>query len=206
MATALPLQHQLWRGDALARVSLRSEPSGYPALDTILPGGGWPRGALTEVLLEHPGQGELQLLLPALVRITRAGGWVAWIDPPYLPYAPALAQAGVQLSRLVLVRAAAQEALWAAEQALAAGVNALCWPAQLNERAGRRLQLAAERGRAWAVALRPGAATAQASPAALRLHLRAQAEQLWVRVLKRRGPTLSEAIVLPHVMARAAAA
>jgi hypothetical protein len=46
--------------------------TGYPKLDRQLPGGGWPRQALTEILLEHYGTGELQLLMPALARLGHA--------------------------------------------------------------------------------------------------------------------------------------
>jgi protein ImuA len=45
--------------------------SGHAALDAQLPGGGWPVGALTELLLPHPGVGELRLLAPALAALQR---------------------------------------------------------------------------------------------------------------------------------------
>src|SRR6185295_7940581 len=87
-----------------------------------LPGGGWPAGGLTELLVPTKGIGELGLLMPALARLTCAGKRVVWLAPPYLPYAPALAAAGIDLPHLALVRAAGRrDALWAAEQALRAG-------------------------------------------------------------------------------------
>src|SRR5512142_2015674 len=108
----------LWRGGDCAPEPA-SVATGFSALDAVLPGGGWPRGALTEVLLEREGIGELRLTLPALVRLQAEGRSVVWVSPPHRPYAPALAAAGLDLARLVVVRGCtAAESLWAYEQAL----------------------------------------------------------------------------------------
>ena len=87
----------LWRGDALARVELESLATGYAALDAQLPGGGWPLGALTEILSSQTGIGELRLFFPALARLTRADNAspIILLQPPYQPYAPAFAGAGI---------------------------------------------------------------------------------------------------------------
>ena len=63
---------KLWRGGEHA--GLRTEATGHPDFDRLLPGGGWPVGAVSELLLPHPGVGELQLVLPWLARLTQAGG------------------------------------------------------------------------------------------------------------------------------------
>jgi hypothetical protein len=61
-------------------------------------------GMLTEIAVERWGSGELALFMPLLARLSRPGGerqgWIAWISPPFLPYAPALAAAGVDLARV----------------------------------------------------------------------------------------------------------
>ena len=54
----------VWRGDSLARAALPGVPSGFAALDAELPGGGWPRGGLVELLPARQGIGELSLLMP----------------------------------------------------------------------------------------------------------------------------------------------
>src|SRR3954464_7223966 len=114
-------RHPVWRGGRLSALAC-AVPTGFDALDRELPGGGWPAGALTELLLRSTGIGELQLVLPALAALTWAGKRVVWLAPPHLPYAPALAAAGINLSQLVVVRAPGRrDALWAAEQALRAG-------------------------------------------------------------------------------------
>ncbi len=101
------LRGRIWRGKGArsARVAL---PTGFAALDRYLPGGGWPLGPLIEVFVERYGVGELSLLMPALAALTGGRGsraptrkWVAWIAPPFVPYAPALQQRGHRRRRVV---------------------------------------------------------------------------------------------------------
>src|SRR5213076_3052371 len=109
----------IWRGQALSRAGAPTLPCGFPERDAELPGGGWPAGALTEILPAHEGIGELRLLGPALAGLSRRGLQLVWIAPPHLPYAPALAAAGIELASLAVVRTASpKETLWAIEQAL----------------------------------------------------------------------------------------
>jgi hypothetical protein len=199
MSLDLVLQNPaIWRGDGCARVVLPSVPTGFPELDVLLPGGGWPAGALTEIHVESAGVGELQLFMPAAERLTQSGHWLALIAPPYLPYAPAFAAHGVKLSRLMLMRTAAiQDGLWACEQALRSQAcrAALAWFDRVHERALRRLQLAAESGGASMFLFRPARA-APASPAALRLHVSKLQSRTLVRILKRRGGGLPAPVAL----------
>ena len=189
----------LWRGDSQAEVAVPSVPTGHAALDHLLPGGGWPRGALTELLVTHPGIGELSLLMPALARLSRHDRWIALMAPPHLPYAPALAAAGVDLARLVIVRTKdGADTLWAMEQALASGAcgAVVGWPSFVSERSLRRLQLAAETGRAPGIYFSGSQATSS-SLAALRLQLSPAAEGLLgVKVLKVRGRATGSTLVL----------
>jgi cell division inhibitor SulA/protein ImuA len=81
------------------------------------------------------------------------------------------------------------ELLWSAEQALSSGTCAavLLWPSMLDDQASRRLQLAAEKGRSWAIAFRPLAARRQPSAAALRIELHPGTQGTRVHILKSRG-------------------
>lgn len=180
---------RLWRGRGTPAPAAAAQPTGVPALDAALPGGGWPEHALSELLFAADGLGELSLLLPTLARLGRAGREVVLVGPPYLPYAPALQRAGLCLSRLHVVDARGRDALWAFEQCLRSGAcgAVVGWPLEADDRALRRLQLAAETGRALAFALRPARAAANASPAALRLRLDAGADGIRLEVLKCRG-------------------
>ena len=117
------------------------------------------------------GIGELSVLLPALSRLARAGRYIAWIAPPYLPHAPALVQRGLPLERVLIIRSCTlQESLWAAEQALLCPAfgAVLSWPARVSDKNVRRLQLAAETGGSLGILYRPAAAASEPSPAALR--------------------------------------
>jgi cell division inhibitor SulA/protein ImuA len=163
-----------------------------------LPGGGWPQHALTEILLEHYGMGELQLLMPALARLSEPreadasdeAGWIAWIAPPFQPYPPALSQWGINLSRVLIVRPRQKnETLWSAEQALSSGNCAavLMWLDTMDDYSSRRLQLAAEKGQSWAIAFRPLEALSQPSAAALRIQLMPGEKGTNLSILKSRG-------------------
>ena len=189
----------IWRGGQSASAAGTVVASGYAALDQVLPGGGWPCGALTEILAEREGIGELRLLMPALAQLSQESGWQAWVAPRHLPYAPALAAAGVALARVLVVRPQAPgDAWWAAEQALRSGACSavLAWLATPDERRMRRLQLAAEAGRSWCVLFRPARDAGERSPAALRLYLEPAGDSLAVHVLKRRGGPVSRPLYL----------
>jgi cell division inhibitor SulA/protein ImuA len=197
--SALLDRPDIWRGDSLNRAGAPVVSSGFPSLDAELPGGGWPAGALTEILPAHQGIGELRLLGPALA--SRRGLRLAWIAPPHLPYAPALAAAGIDIGALIIVRtAAANETLWATEQALVSNAcgAVLAWPQRTVRYADlRRLQIAAEGGRAPVFLFRPPESAGECSPAALRIALSTSDGGLAVRVFKRRGTPLVRPIFLP---------
>ncbi len=177
---------RLWRGQS-SLVSTSNQPTGHAALDAALPGGGWPESALSELLIATTGIGELRLLWPTLARLTAAGERVALVAPPHVPYPHAWLAAGVALHQLSIIHAEGREALWAAEQCLRSGScgAVLCWPQKADDRALRRLQVAAETGQTLAFAYRPLREAVNPSPAALRLAVETQPAQL--RILKCRG-------------------
>src|SRR4051812_4088180 len=161
----------VWRGRS--RAAVETFPTGFAALDAGLPGGGWPRHGLIEVLTPQPGVGELCLLLPALAALSQLtpARWCTWICPPHEPFAPALGEHGVALDRMLVVRT--HLPLWAHEQALRSGACAIAfaWLPRASPRAIRRLQLAAEQGRTLGVLYRSQRFATEASPAMLRVSL-----------------------------------
>ena len=189
----------IWRGDAVAS-TVESIPTGFAALDEALPGGGWPEGMLCELILEGTGIGELRLLAPALAQLTAADEWVALISPPCLPYAPALTGLGIDLARLLIIEALADEGWWAAEQVLRAGscAAALFWPSKVDERRLRRLQHAAQASRCWGTVFLDAEQALPVSPAPLRLKLAATEDCSWLKlqILKRRGSTIDTPLFL----------
>lgn len=187
---------RLWRGSGAA--SLRAQATDWAALDALLPGGGWPCGALSEVLYPQPGVGELSLILPLLARLTRNDQTVAFVAPPCRPHAPALASAGVDLRHTLVVQVQNDtDALWSAEQLLHAGGGALLlWCRTVETTAMRRLQLAAEKGDSLALLMRPLAAAQAPSVAALRLRIERIDGTPTVEVLKCRGARPAQRIAL----------
>jgi len=109
------------------------------------------------------------------------------VAPPYTPYPHAWQNAGVDVRKLSIIQAEERDALWAVEQCLRSGScgAVLCWPCKADDRALRRLQVAAETGQTLAFAWRSLSEAVNASPAALRLAVEARPAQ--VRVLKCRG-------------------
>lgn len=151
--------------------------TGYKALDDALPSNGWPIGALTEIMTTDAGIGELSLLVPALGALTSRQQWIALVAPPYVPYAPALTNAGIALEYTLVIdsQSECKNDFWAAEQLLRSGVFSavILWSStNSDERQQRRLQLAAEQGKSWAVCYRPSRTARTSSPAGLRMVLR----------------------------------
>ena len=205
------LHPDLWLGHQLGRQTDVPVPSGFASLDVHLPGGGWPRRVLTELLLPHPGIGEIRLLSASLVATQRAGRLVMLFDPPAQLSAGALAQLGFDVEQLLVINTrsrviAGSDSLWALEQALKSGhVGAvLAWlPPRLRAERLRRLQLAAHAHDGPAFVLREMNAAQRPTAAPLRLGLRASgADGLAVRILKRRGPPVPEPLqlALPPVL------
>ncbi len=198
-ALAAVLQNPaVWRGGDCA-LEPATIASGFASLDAVLPGGGWPAAALTEMVLAQEGIGEITLTLPALARLQGQRRDVVWIAPPHIPYAPALQARGLDLARFIVVRCSrTAEQLWAFEQALRAPEcgAAFAWLGARDERLLRRLQVAAREGRTWGVLWRRPGDHAVASAAPLRLRLAPLEGRLAVQVLKRRGGDIARPIVL----------
>jgi len=205
MKTALAdlLHHPLvWRGDQLAS-SPAAVSSGFAALDQELPGGGWPKGALVELLRDSEGIGELRLLLPALARLTQAGEWIVLVAPPHVPYAPAFAAGGIDPARVIVVAVTEEKhRWWAAEQVLRADSAGalLFWPRLVNDQRLRRLQLAAQEGATPGFVFAGTERAAQPSPSPLRIRLSATEARLRIEVFKRRGGGMAKPLLLDVAM------
>lgn len=170
-------------------LSMRSRPSGNPSLDALLPGGGWPLGGLTEILVDKPNGDELGLLLPALASLTRTRRRIAIIGSPNSPDPATLTAAGLDLDLLVQIDSHVSDAHWSAEQYLRAGGCAavVLWQLRDDYRQLRNLHSAAESGSALAFVFRSTTAIGQPSPAALRLKVASGESGRCIEILKCRG-------------------
>ena len=200
------LQHPaVWRASQGRRIAA-SLSTGHPPLDAQLHDRGWPLGATTELLGPRCGMGELRLLLPALRELQKgaqARPWLVFLAPPFLPYAPGLAAAGLDPERLLVIKPPSQrELLWCADQALRSGScgAVMTWGNRENigDRDLRRLQQAAHHGNSWHVLFRPQQAANQASPSALRIRFDSESSgDLQLHVLKQRGGWSGQQLRLP---------
>ncbi|MBP6501202.1 MAG: translesion DNA synthesis-associated protein ImuA [Rhodoferax sp.] len=198
----------LWRADSLAQPAGRVLSTGHATLDPQLPGGGWPVGALVEILQAHSAQNEWRLLLPALAR--SGSGPVVLVGAPHMPFGPGLSAQGLAPERLLWIRAEEPAArMWACEQALrCTQVEAvLGWLPQARADQLRRLQMAAAAHGKLLFVMRPARAQNESSPAVLRLlaGLQPQGDGVQVDILKRKGPPIAQALQLPARAARLAA-
>lgn len=196
-------KHPIWRADELAASQGQTVPTGDAALNAQLPGGGWPVGALVEVLQAHAGHNDWRLLLPALVKTE---GVLVLVGAPHAPFAPGLAGQGLDPARLLCVNTATPAArMWAAEQALRCKDVAavLAWLPQARADSLRRLQISAAEHRKLLFVMRPARAQHESSPAVLRVITSNPVasnslleDALLLHILKRRGPPLERALTL----------
>jgi hypothetical protein len=191
----LGLSPQLWWADGWPQSAVQgSISSGFETLDQQLPTRGWPCGALSELLSQQAGIGELRLLVPVLRQLTSQQKTVMLLNPPMMPYGPALACHGIDLKHLILLQAKhVPDRLWAIEQCLRSNSLGcvLAWLPQNNLRPEvfRRLHLAAQQSEGPSFIFRPSLVQAQVSAAPLRVLLLPRPRQrLALRILKRRGP------------------
>ncbi|RKF13768.1 translesion DNA synthesis-associated protein ImuA [Alginatibacterium sediminis] len=185
-------QQSLWKGQQWSQQTKQGQSSGYAQLDNQLPSKGWPKSTLNEVLTRQSGQGELQLLMPALAKVSQQQRWIIFIAPPFMPYAPALEQYGVDSSKVLVIRSEhVKDSLWALEQALKSGhcSAVLAWVDKADNKATRRLQLAAEASDCLSFLFRPDNVAQESSHAGMRIRIEASSDpqQLNYDLLKRRG-------------------
>jgi protein ImuA len=198
------LHPSLWRASQLARATTQCVDTGHSSLSMQLPGGGWPIGALTDLLLQQPGIGELRLLGPALAKV--ASRRVVLLEPPHPPQALALAALGLVPENVIWLRSGrTADTLWSAEQVLRSGSCGalLLWQTHVRPESLRRLHLAAQHGPTLFFLFRPLAAAHDASAAPLRLSLRPAAGGIDIGFVKRRGPNVDETLFLPLPVAPA---
>jgi protein ImuA len=173
-------------------------PTGYSVLDRELPNGGWPSASLIELLLPQPGIGEMRLLRPAFEALARKRR-IALLQPPHPPQIAAWTAWGLPADCLLWVKTTrSADALWSAEQILRNGSCGalLFWQSQMRSESLRRLHLAAQGSEILFWMMRPASSAQEASPAPLRLALRAAPGGIDIDIVKRRGPQRDEPLHL----------
>ncbi len=201
----------VWRGSEMGSVVTHTVPTGFSLLDGELPGGGWPCGAVTEILQPQPSVCEWRLLGPALARIAKKGGGpIIMIGPPLIPFLPGLSAYGVKEGNVIWVSAdTPKERAWATEQVVKAqllGGAVLSWLPQATAEQVRRLQVHAQSCSVPAFIFRPEIAQASTSSAPLRvLATLGQDWEINVHIVKRKGPAHDGTLRLQSVPSQLAA-
>ncbi len=177
----------------------------FAVLDAFLPWRGWPVGAMTEIMTDCVGCGELSLLLPAMARLTQEKRPVLCIGAPHTLFAPALTQAGIDPTRITQINPASsakqsKENLWSAEQALKTGLPGMVvlWsPTNLNcaPETLRRLHLSTLGRETMLIHFRGKSSMSQTSPAWLRFGFAADDTHIRLQVLKCRGRLLTRPLI-----------
>ena len=224
----------VWRAGELGAACVQTIATGYDALSRVLPGGGWPCGAMTEVLQPQPGQHEWGLVAPAIGALQALAPepkpegslhkWVVLVGAPHCPFGPALGARQLNMQRLLNIHIEKNDnpaMLWATREALqCADVTAvLAWLPDARSAHLRRLQIAAQMHNKLLFVFRPLQAQNESSPAPLRLRLAGvgvgvgmgapqalgAAHNLQIDVFKRRGPPLAAPVLIDTRPARLAA-
>jgi cell division inhibitor SulA len=184
-----------WEPQAATGSSLVTA-SGIAVLDDMLPGGGWPKRGLVEIILPDPYSNPMSLLLPALIRLSQQGRWIALVNPTYPARSGLLKEAAINHDRLLQVNPhPGRSALWTAESMLYSGDCSvvMAWPNCNTELMGKRLQKAAARGKALGILFRYEGLGTQPSGVETRLKLEVDAQGRAVYLLNSKGETLAGA-------------
>ena len=188
-----------------ASLGVSGVPSSFAVLDAFLPWRGWPVGAMTEIMTDTVGCGELSLLLPAMARLTQEKRPILCIGAPHTLFAPALAQVGIDPARVTQINPSStlkhhKENLWSAEQALKTGLPGMVvlWSpthGQLPPETLRRLHLATIGSETMLIHFRGASSMSQPSPAWLRFGYAADDAHIRLQVLKCRGRLLTRPLI-----------
>ena len=174
MTTAPALHHlNAWERKSPGDSSLVI-PAGTLALDELLPAGGWPRAGLVEITVPDEHTDAISLLLPALLRLSQQGRWLAMVTPPWQPRVRVLTAAGMNTSNVLQVNPhPGRSGLWTVESLMRSGNCSIvmAWPSCATELMEKKLKKAATMGKTPAILFRREGMSAHNSIADVRLKL-----------------------------------
>lgn len=180
--------------------------TGYQALDKKLHYGGWPQASICELSVDNWGMGELRLLMPGLSLLKEKSAYICWINPPYTPYAPALAEY-IDLNQLLIVAPEnTSDAIWAAQQALSSNACSavLLWLTEkVADKQIRKLTIAAKQGNCWGFVLLRTINSQATSAAKLRLRLQVKQAHQQISIIKQPGGWAGQKVMLDLFAQRA---
>ncbi len=175
----------------------------WPELDRVLPDRGLPH-AVVEITCAHPAfAGATRVAVTAIAAAQRrsTSAWCAWMDASATLFAPGLARAGVDLSRLLVVRPSPSLLPRVVVMSASSGafdvVVVETHGLRRAEKLVRKLALAAEQHGTTIVMLAPP--HTDAWPVALRLEVARTEDGVDVRVTKDRFGRLEPRLAKTHL-------
>jgi protein ImuA len=191
----------IWRGHR-AESTGEVRDTGFAELNQLLVGGGWPLRGLVEISYPQLGSGEWQLLSGTLENFSEHPGYLVLVNPPAMLCASALAQMGVPLEQVLIIRSAKRADLLAGVlESLRSGCAqmVLFWEAKhsLSYSELRKVQLAAADSDALCVMMRLGRRRQSYTPAVLRLELQSRMAGLQLDITRQRGGFADHQLQLP---------
>ena len=123
--------------------------SGCSAMDRCLPGGGYARGSMLELLRSHSGSGVTSIALMIARQAVVEGKYLVLVDPQRQFYPPAMMSLGIPMDRVIALQPSNHtDAIWGLAQVLrCTAVGAvIAEVGTFEDRVARKLQLAAEQG------------------------------------------------------------
>ena len=157
MNTAKQLHHLNAATDRSVCGSSLITRSGCDVLDDMLPTGGWPKAGVVELIVPDDYAEAIDLVMPALRRLSQQGRWITLVTPPLPSRAAVFTDREINASRVLQVNPhPGRSGLWTVESMLRSGDSAalLAWPGCDTELMDKRLQKAAEQGKSLCVLFR----------------------------------------------------
>jgi len=175
------LSRQIREMETAGRPDQERISSGCAAMDRHLPGGGYARGSMLELLRSHSGAGVTSIALMIARQAIVEGKYLVLVDPQRQFYPPALKSLGIPMERVISLQPSNHaDAIWGLAQVLrCSAVGAvIAEVGMLEDRVARKLQLAAEQGGGLGVFIRDArAARAQPSWADVQWLVRSTAQE-----------------------------
>jgi cell division inhibitor SulA len=194
MNTAKQLHHL----DAANRPSVSGSSlvtsSGCSVLDEMLPGGGWPKGGVVELVIPDDYADAIGLVMPALRRLSQQGRWITLVTPPLPSRTVVFTDREINANHVLQVNPhPGRSGLWTVESLLRSGdcSAVLAWPGCDTELMDIRLQRAAETGKTLCLLFRYESVATHPSGVDIRLKVEISEGERVVYRVNSRGDALS---------------
>lgn len=114
-------------------------------------------GSVTEIVVKDDNFSNIPMLMPLLAQLSKDDRWFVWIAPPVLLPKQLLAEAGIDLQKVILLNPDNKHSTYQlAKQALSTGTShaVVSWPGYLSEDELAELESAARQGHSHGIVIR----------------------------------------------------